>query len=130
MHAANVYTMTQLQLCVTEEQIYQDVKRDQSKLRILKDHTADLIQYMYVPSLLPYLHKQSLITLSEFGKLDKEQDPEKKNRLLLRILPTKGKLALEKFLHCLKSEKQHLGHVDLAQDLEASLNHLMPSSDV
>ena len=85
---------------------------------------------MDIPSLLPHLRGQRLITSSEFERLHNEQDSKKRNRMLITIIPTKGKHALERFLQCLKNENEHSGHVDLAEQLEASLDQLMPSSDV
>lgn len=71
---------------------------------------------MNVQSLLPYLQAQELLTTHEYEKLTQavhSKTQSEQNHCLLRILPTKGEHAFERFLTCLAQADEHLGHQQL-----------------
>ena len=73
--------------------------------------------------LLPHLLEKGLVSPYEHDTLDR-MVPYDQNMYLLRILPGKGKDSFKRFLECLKDEKEHLGHKDLATCL--SLSYQVP----
>ncbi len=86
--------------------------------KALRKHSRDLIECMNVQSLLPHLQEQELLTTHEYEKLTQEvhtKTPCELNHLLLRILPTKGEYAFERFLKCLTGADEHLGHRQLVK---------------
>ena len=64
---------------------------------------------------MPFLQKHGLVTNDENYRLTSAATaPGEAAQLLLRILKSKGDGTLQKFLCCLNSETQHVGHKDIA----------------
>ena len=84
---------------------------------LLKQHFEVVMQNLSIEALLPQLLKNNLLTQSEYQELDcvKETSRKQNQYFLLIVLPRKGKNAFKVFLECLKAEKDHLGHQELAE---------------
>ena len=76
--------------------------------------------------LLPELRKRRLVTDSEYRKLsDDRRIPDEKNKLLLRLIETKGgERSFDVFVQALEAEKQHTGHEHLAKVLKEAKSAL------
>ena len=92
--------------------------------KILQVHYTDLRALLNVKELIPLMRKHELLTAEECQDLlHKPGDAEKIDQLV-HILPRKGKLAYPKFIKCLKSEKQHLGHPEIVLKLKETAGKL------
>ena len=81
---------------------------------ILHQCYEQLIQYMDINELLPFLIREQLVTTHESEVLTNPYETRKeKNLYLLSKLPTKGENAFELFLKCLEESNEHLGHAEL-----------------
>ena len=74
---------------------------------------------MNLEALLSHLLKKKLLSQCEYQELDfrRELRQRQNQYFLLNILPGKGRGAFNKFLECLKAEKEHLGHQDIVETL-------------
>ena len=73
--------------------------------------------------LMPFLQKHRLVTKNENYHLTSPTTaPGEAAQQLLCILKSKGDGTLQKFLCSLNSEKQHLGHKDIATKLTELIN--------
>ena len=79
----------------------------------LRPHYRRMIDNLNVRTLLPHLIDKGLLTLGEQEQLESMLSHDQ-NVYLLRILQRKGNGWFRLFLECLKEEKEHLGHKDLA----------------
>lgn len=98
---------------------------------ILKICNKELTEWLDVPNLLPYLHEQNLITEDDRDDLMLPTRTRKdRNRHLLHILPSKGVDACSRFIKCLSSAQEHLGHQDLVKLLKHHIKIYAVGSDV
>ena len=73
--------------------------------------------------LMPFLQKHGLVTSDESYHLTSTSiAPGEAAQQFLRILKSKGDGMIQKFLCSLNSEKQHLGHKDIATKLTELIN--------
>ena len=88
-------------------------------------HHADFRETLNVQALIPLLGKYNLLTEEERQEIMqfKRTDCEKIDHLV-HILPRKGKYAYQQFIKCLESEKEHLSHPELAQELKKTAEKL------
>lgn len=88
--------------------------------KILKRNNADLMQYMNMPVLLPYLYQNDLVTQEEYQILSRDSPTtfDKHGYFLQSVLPHKSPGAFDRLLCCFKAETQHCGHKYLAELLE------------
>ena len=78
-------------------------------------------------SLVPFLQKHDLVTSDEeYHLLNIIYSPTGRAQMLLGYLKHKGDGCLQKFLCCLKSADEHMGHKELAEKLK----RIMQSSDI
>lgn len=85
----------------------------------LKIFNKELTECLNVPTLIPFLYKQNLITGDDYDILNQPfRTKQDRNRYLLQILPSKGGDAFNRFIECLKDAEEHLGHQYLAELLE------------
>ncbi len=92
---------------------------------VIQKHNRDFVECMNVQSLLPYLQEQELLTRHEYEKLTQEvhtKTQSEQNHYLLRILPTKGEHAFERFFTCLTQADEHLGHEQLVKILSQHIH--------
>ena len=81
---------------------------------LLKKHQPELVQYIHLQSLFPYLIHENLLTGDEQEMLLNTQFTERKRILkLLALVEKKGKDGFESFLKALEEEPEHLGHKEL-----------------
>ena len=79
-----------------------------------KKHDSELVQYIDLPLLTPYIKRHSLLTDDEQEMLLNTQFTERKRILkLLALVEKKGKDGFESFLKALEEEPEHLGHKEL-----------------
>lgn len=76
-------------------------------------------------SLIPHLYDYQLITLDEYNKLNAATgfnctNEDKARFFYMNVLDTKGRKAYTLLHHCLKLEKNHLGHGDLVELLDGA----------
>ena len=93
---------------------------------ILREHHNDFRETLNVQALLPLMTKNDLLTVQECQEITcKAIDAEKIDQLVIHVLPRKGKLACQKFIKCLESEKQHSGHPELVEKLKQTVAKLI-----
>ena len=106
---------------VRECDLAEDVKLNVSQLICKSLYTIEpfIQSQISLKELLPHLHQQKLLTLSEFKYLleDSAQENSWKVQKLLDILSTKGPIAYYLFFQCLEQEKSHRGHEDIYREL-------------
>ena len=99
-----------------------DVQVDFAK--VLQIHHTDLRTTLNVQELIPLMRTHELITAEECQDIKRKQMDAEKIDLLVHILPRKGKQAYPKFIKCLESETQHLGHPELVAKLKETAGKL------
>ena len=92
--------------------------------KILQVHHTDLRDTLNVHQLIPLMRKHELLTMEECQELKCKQIDSDKIDHLVHILPRKGKRACANFIECLESEKQHMGHSELAVKLKETHSKL------
>ena len=81
---------------------------------LLKKYQSELVQYIDLPSLIPYLNRHNLLTDDEQEMLLNTQFTERERILkLLALVEKKGKDGFESFLKALEEEPEHIGHKEL-----------------
>ena len=81
---------------------------------LLKKHQLELVQYINLQSLFPYLIREKLLTLDEQEMLLNTQFTRTQHILkLLALLEKKGKYGYKSFLKALEEEPDHSGHKEL-----------------
>ena len=95
------------------------------ELGLLRKFRPQLLQFLNIQALLPYLASSNLITPNEESQLSSpsKTDMDKKT-LLLQIIPSKGPKAFELLLSALEDETSHEGHKYLAEMLCKELINL------
>ena len=102
-----------------------DTSRDIGILaKVLQVHHEDLRRTLNVQELIPLMRKHDLLTTEECQDIKHKLGDAEKIDQLVHILPRKGKLAYIKFIQCLESEKQHLGHPELVLKLKETAEKL------
>lgn len=89
--------------------------------RVLRLHHTDLRETLNLQELIPLMRKCDLLTVEECQEIESKPSDSKKTDQLVQVLPRKGKLACHKFIRCLESEKQHLGHPELVLKLKETV---------
>ena len=90
--------------------------------RTVESRTHLFTEHTNFVTLLPYLFEKKLVYSGECEKLETfSSNKEKGNHFYTIILPQKGKRAYRRLYKCLKREKEHLGHKDLAEILDKAL---------
>ena len=87
--------------------------------KVLQENHSDLRKYLSLKELIPLLRKLELLTAEEWDEISlRQQTQQQKVDYLVQLLPRKGEHAYEKFLTCLELEKEHSGHVELAEKIK------------
>ena len=91
--------------------------------QILNQLAPTISSSINLNELMPFLQKHGLVTNDENYHLTSAATaPGQGAQQLLQILKSKGDGTLQKFLCCLNSERQHLGHKDVAIKLTELMN--------
>lgn len=81
-------------------------------------------------SISSYLYSRKLLHTSDYTTLvNMLSDKERRNRLYMQILPTKGRHTYRRLYECLKDEVEHTGHKDLVEVLDKALKDRYSSAD-
>jgi len=87
--------------------------------KVLQENHSDLRKYLSLQELIPLLRKSELLTAEEWDEISlRQQTQQQKVDYFVQLLPRKGGHAYEKFLTCLELEKEHSGHVELAEKIK------------
>ena len=83
---------------------------------LLRHHQPELVQYINLESLVPYLNQQQLLTDDENDTL---LNLYLSNRIrvikLLQFMETKGDEGFQRFLKAIAYEQDHMGHAEIAK---------------
>ena len=78
-------------------------------------------QYINRESILPYLIQSSLLTIDEmYHFTDKDKSQGESSNYLITVLETKHSDAAQIFYQCLQSEREHIGHLQIAESLRST----------
>ena len=93
---------------------------------ILRDtvhrETPMFVTYTDFDSICAYLYSRKLLHTSDFTILTNMlSDKERRNRLYMEILPSKGRHTYRQLYECLRNETEHAGHRDLVEILDKAL---------
>ena len=84
--------------------------RDKLKEKRISDkfqeHRGQLVAELQLPSLMPYIQKQHLLTSEENERL-REVEPARRSRELLEMLEKKGPQFLVRFVECLEASPEN-----------------------
>ena len=73
-------------------------------------------------SICTYLYSRKLLHTSDYTTLrNMLSDKERRNRLYMEILPSKGRHTYRRLYECLRNETEHTGHRDLVEILDKAL---------
>ena len=90
-----------------------------STMDIIYKLNPQMIKYINLVSLVPYLNKHGILTSEErFHLSSSHKSPTEKVNYLLQYLESKGEDTVQKFLLALKDEKEHSGHAELCKLLK------------
>ena len=90
-----------------------------STMDIIYKLNPQMIKYINLVSLVPYLNKHEILTSEErFYLSSSHKSPTEKVNYLLQYLDSKGQNTVQKFLLALKDEKEHSGHAELCRLLK------------
>jgi len=90
-----------------------------SSMDIIYQLNPQMIKYINLVSLVPYLNKHGILTSEErFYLSSSHKSPTEKVNHLLQYLESKGEDTVQKFLLALKEEKEHSGHIELCRLLK------------
>ena len=83
---------------------------------LLRRHQPELVQYIKLESILPYLNQQHLLTDDEYDILLNVMLSERMRKLkLLKFIEGKGPEGFQRFLRALHDEPEHLGHKEITE---------------
>ena len=98
---------------------------------LLRKHQPELIQWISLPELLPYLNRHELLTRPENQVLLKSAVTHHDRVLkLLSFIEKKGPSGCEKFLEALKDETSHLGHKEVVRILKTSTQESISGPEI
>ena len=89
---------------------------------LLKKHQPELVKWIQLLSLVPYLNRHSLLTDDEQELLLNSQFTERERILkLLAMVEKKGSDGFQRFLKALEDEPEHSGHQSIVALLKRTL---------
>ena len=87
-----------------------------SLMDIIYQLNPQMIKYINMVSLIPYLNKYGILTSHErFYLNNNHKSPTEKVNYLLQYLESKGEETVKKFLQALKEASEHSGHTELCR---------------
>ena len=88
---------------------------------IIRQCAPIIRQYMNRDSLLPYLMQYSLLTDDEiYHFTHKDKSLGESSNYLIKVLETKHSDAAQIFYQCLQMEREHMGHLQIAEFLKST----------
>jgi len=98
---------------------------------LLRKHQPELIQWISLSELLPYLNRHELLTRPENEVLLNSAVTHHDRVLkLLSFIEKKGPSGYEKFLEALEDETSHLGHKEVVKLLKASTQESISGPEI
>jgi len=96
-----------------------DQARAKSIMDIIYQLNPQMIKYINMVSLIPYLNKYGILTSEErFYLNSSSKSPTEKVNFLLQYLESKSDDTVLKFLKALKDAREHTGHIELCRLLK------------
>ena len=93
-----------------------DITPTSSLMDIIYQLYPQMIQYINMVSLIPYLNKYGILTAEERHYLNNNhKSPTEKVNYLLQYLESKNEETVKNFLKALKEAREHSGHTELCR---------------
>lgn len=93
-----------------------DITPTSSLMDIIYQLNPQMIKYINMVSLIPYLNKYGILTAEERHYLNNNhKSPTEKVNYLLQYLESKGEETVKNFLKALKEAGEHSGHTELCR---------------